>query len=335
MQIRHIETGQEHNISSEFLIGRSSRCDLVISDKLVSGQHAQLRWTGRAWQLRDLASRNGSYIDGARIIEPQDVVVGMKLAFGEPRATHEVIDATPPAPRAIDRDRGLSRQTGRFLSLPTADNWQYMVFQDNEGQWNVEAADGARFPVRDGEQLTTGQNCWTLELPRFVERTERAVGPRFVRTHAHMHFMVGADGQSIDIELSQAGEREFWPSRVHHHLLLRLAAERLRDQHNGESPERQGWMFVDILQEYFEGLGRPRPSCNVLNQYVSRAREQCLAAGLFDAFDVIQRVKGVGAHGGVVDERQSSVGKIRLGIRHVEITGVCYAKLDFDPYSAR
>ena len=33
----------------------------------VSGRHAELRWTEGAWRIADLASRNGTYLNGRRL----------------------------------------------------------------------------------------------------------------------------------------------------------------------------------------------------------------------------------------------------------------------------
>lgn len=49
-------------------IGRLPECDLVISQSIVSGQHALLRSEdGKQWFLEDLNSRNGTFIDGVRV----------------------------------------------------------------------------------------------------------------------------------------------------------------------------------------------------------------------------------------------------------------------------
>ncbi|MBK9756250.1 MAG: FHA domain-containing protein [Nannocystis sp.] len=39
----------------------------MLAEKNVSGQHAVLEWTGVVWQLQDLGSRNGTYVDNQRV----------------------------------------------------------------------------------------------------------------------------------------------------------------------------------------------------------------------------------------------------------------------------
>lgn len=48
-------------------VGRDPGCDLVIDHPSVSRQHAELYCYGEKWHLRDLGSKNGSFVDGIAI----------------------------------------------------------------------------------------------------------------------------------------------------------------------------------------------------------------------------------------------------------------------------
>ena len=48
-------------------IGRAADCDLVLDHPSVSRAHAELSHDGQRWQLRDLGSKNGSYVDGIAV----------------------------------------------------------------------------------------------------------------------------------------------------------------------------------------------------------------------------------------------------------------------------
>lgn len=64
------------------IIGRLEECHVVLDDLSVSRKHAELNLLEQGWTLKDLQSKNGSFVNGARISEP--VVIGHKdlLRFG-------------------------------------------------------------------------------------------------------------------------------------------------------------------------------------------------------------------------------------------------------------
>lgn len=81
--LEHPTTGQLLPLDGELLVGRSSQCRLRLPDRKISSVHAQLRWNGERWCVRDLGSRNGTYINGDRIQsgDEQPLRNGDALAF--------------------------------------------------------------------------------------------------------------------------------------------------------------------------------------------------------------------------------------------------------------
>lgn len=66
-------------------IGRGSDCDIQLVDTAVSQHHAELKTDGRRWWLKDLASRNGTFVAGkpirSRRLQPGDNIVIGELRF--------------------------------------------------------------------------------------------------------------------------------------------------------------------------------------------------------------------------------------------------------------
>ena len=58
--------GAAHALSAKTGIGRSHDGELVILASSVSREHAELRRTDAGWHIRDLGSRNGTFVDGTR-----------------------------------------------------------------------------------------------------------------------------------------------------------------------------------------------------------------------------------------------------------------------------
>jgi DNA-binding NtrC family response regulator len=66
------------------IIGRAPECGLVLDDPKVSSTHAELVATGSGVRLRDLGSRNGTFVDAARCTEVH-LLGPSRLRFGERR----------------------------------------------------------------------------------------------------------------------------------------------------------------------------------------------------------------------------------------------------------
>lgn len=72
-------------LKTPLLVGRRSRCDIVLDFPNVSSQHCELAFLNGFWQIRDLNSSNGIKVNGERIdtkfLQPGDVVSIAKHKF--------------------------------------------------------------------------------------------------------------------------------------------------------------------------------------------------------------------------------------------------------------
>jgi hypothetical protein len=71
-------------VSGRLVIGRSSACELVVEDDTVSRRHAELELRDGTWRLRDLGSRNGTWVNGRRAADVE-VRPGDELQLGGAR----------------------------------------------------------------------------------------------------------------------------------------------------------------------------------------------------------------------------------------------------------
>lgn len=79
--------GKRINLTSKIIMGRSSSCDVVIDDMLVSRKHAEIQQIKSAFFIKDLDSRNGTFVNGKAVPEgkyvklnPNDVIrLGSKI----------------------------------------------------------------------------------------------------------------------------------------------------------------------------------------------------------------------------------------------------------------
>jgi hypothetical protein len=59
--------GQSFPLIDGMLIGRGSTCQLQLPDRIVSRQHARLRYSGSHWYIQDMDSQSGIEVNGARV----------------------------------------------------------------------------------------------------------------------------------------------------------------------------------------------------------------------------------------------------------------------------
>ena len=115
--LRNESTGNQHILGTRSIIGRSRAADLHIASDDVSGEHAAIWWDGRSWKIRDLASRNGTLVDGDQV-EPgksMPLSAGQCIQFGT--VDSWAIDtADPPVPAARDLIRGTWTRAAEWWS---------------------------------------------------------------------------------------------------------------------------------------------------------------------------------------------------------------------------
>ena len=80
------------------IIGREATSDVLIDDRQVSRRHAEIIRSPRGYQLRDLGSKNGTYVNGEAISdEPQLIRNGDEIGIALcAKLTFIADDATAP-----------------------------------------------------------------------------------------------------------------------------------------------------------------------------------------------------------------------------------------------
>ena len=85
------EGDQRLEFTTDFTIGRDEKSDVCITNDRVSRQHARVYLDQRLWRLRDLESRNGTYVDDDPV---EDIAIEgtmtVSLAKGGPTVSLEV-----------------------------------------------------------------------------------------------------------------------------------------------------------------------------------------------------------------------------------------------------
>jgi DNA-binding response OmpR family regulator len=105
------DTGREYELRKEIItVGRANDSDIVLQDPYASRHHAQIRRIDSAYQVHDLGSKNGVYVDGKRVPHGSTAWLedGSEIQFASTRYRFMDPSATITAP-SLDavREQGL------------------------------------------------------------------------------------------------------------------------------------------------------------------------------------------------------------------------------------
>lgn len=283
------------------VVGRSPACDLVLDVRDVSREHAAVHWTGAAWELQDLGSRNGTWLAGRRLVARECVLLsrGAEIRFGETLGPWRLVDDAPPRPMAVNLvDGRVVLVDLDELALPDADAPGVWLRRSDAGVWFAELAGGPTTRVDDRAVLTAGGQPWRVHLTDGVPVTWQAASEPDAAP-VHLQFRVSADEEHVEL-VARVGDRRIdLKARAHHYPLLVLARARLADRAAGVADGEQGWLPQDRLLQML------KVDAGYLHLSIHRLRLQLTQAGVPDPARVIERRLGAGL--------------LRLGLAHVTI----------------
>lgn len=281
------------------LVGRFPQCDIRIDSPKVSGHHARLQWIGDGWEIRDLGSRNGTYVDGRRL-EPGgriSIDTGATIALARHGADFELVDASSPGAVAIDQQTRATYFAERgLLALPGAQNPIATLFMNSDGEWLVENNDASKVVV-DGQIIEINGTKYRLELPSLEGETLQSGMGAPTLESIGLRLAVTPDEEQVEVTVLVGGHAKRLPERRYHYLLVTLARAWIAEE--GITPSMRGW--VD-REEICRGLEMDPMKLNV---EIYRARKQLAELGVQGAAGLI--------------ERRAGTYELRIGVPNVQV----------------
>lgn len=291
-------------LAAHAIVGRSSACNVRLAEPRASAEHARLTYRDGVWTVRDLGSRNGTFVNGDRLERGggRTLAAGDELVFGGAEATWVLADAAPPVAFARRlSDGALLPADGGLLALPSTEEPLVSVVEAEAGQWTVEA-DGTAHLATDGEIVSAAGRAFMLHLPTPLPATlEEQERPPALEDF-ELGLRVSSDEETVEVSLRGPDGVRVLSPRTHHYTLLTLARLRLRSRGEALSEAQRGWVSADDLCRM---LGMDEMKLNV---EIYRIRREMASVGLANAAQLIERRRG---------SRQ-----LRLATEHVVITAL-------------
>lgn len=280
-RLRAEATGTVHPLLARTLLGRSPACAIRLTDGLASGEHALLSYAGLGWELRDLGSKNGTFVDGARIDPGQVVQVpeGAVIGFGQNRGW-TLEDAGAPPLLAVDLATAevVSAIDG-VLALPSEQDPQISIYESNRGEYTIERTNEAPRRLSAAEVVSVSGRVFRVEPPDIQEGTPFAgEGPTV--DNVTFRFQVSRNEEYVDLVLLHGGREIPIPRREHLYVLLTLA--RLRANEIDQPIDERGWINREAL------LKMLAMEPNSLDVAIYRARQQLSRAGIERAAGIVE-----------------------------------------------
>ena len=267
------------------MVGRSSRCGLHLDEAYVSSQQAGLRWSGEAWELRDLGSRNGTRVDG-QLLPPgvrHSLKKGAVISFGDAEQEWVFEDDAAPRPMVAPLAGGTAAVLeGDLLGVPSADDPQATIYRGNHGQWVLERADAPLTRLENGSVFQAGGQDWRFVCPELTPSTTTAHQSAQMQG-LRLQFAVSRDEEHVELVATLGDKRFDLGSRGHNYLLLTLARQRLADAAAGVPDTSCGWVYQDDLADQLNITAAQ------MNVDIFRIRKQVAALGWTDAANIIER----------------------------------------------
>ena len=91
--------------SEQITVGRAPDNDIVIDHASISGTHAVFDLVDGRYNLSDLESTNGTFVEGAAIGADAPLANGMKIVFGTVEADYESVEEADAAPQDADTEQ--------------------------------------------------------------------------------------------------------------------------------------------------------------------------------------------------------------------------------------
>lgn len=285
--ILHITSGKTVVLAAHSVVGRAPASVVGLRDPATSYDHASISWNGECWEIRDLGSTNGTWVNNERVPLKERIPLsrGAVLQFAVDEERWELNDDQGPVVIAHNLTTGATKAAkDGLLELPSEEDAEVAIVVDAAGRWIVETADGSRHCATNGESIFAGEHFWTLVVPPDSPSvgTHKAKPPLSLAT-VLLRFHVSGDENHIRLDIVNGDETIELGERALFGVLLALARKRHADEMAAKLPaSERGWYDLPDLAHELE------VDELIVNTNIHRLRRLFKQTGVEGGWDIIE-----------------------------------------------
>lgn len=277
--------------ATDFVVGRTAGCHLVLGDALVSRRHAAFRVTREGVEVRDLGSRNGVLVNGARIEGPSLLKDGDQVRVG---AQDLLVSSSEREPREGGTEELLQCRHCGELYDSMNEACTSCGKRDQGGPISADGQVPDTLVVSEPEQRTGGGSHASGSLEVLARLADKALGMgRYDEGERLVGSMMngilsrasGSEGQDRET-LSLASRYALRLAEVTHSPIW------IDDTFRLYTTTRQ-LMPADTIDELYRVATKVRyANPRAIRNYVSRLKDAAPAFGVTERF-LLQRLEGL------------------------------------------
>ncbi len=291
------QTGTRLTLAATTLVGSGSHGLVRIEREGVSEVHSLIRWQGHRWVVKDLGSRNGTFVDGKRVLAAtvMPLYEGDEIAFGSHDSVWVLEDDRPPSILAVNlHDRSVVQGQGGMLGLPDVEEPLAMAIQNREGVWSLEMAGEVSALGEEPRVVVVGDTAWRIYTP-LAQGLTTFEDPGWRLEELALLIQASEDTQHVSCWFVDNGglQRQLPDRPTPYRVLALLGRAMLEDRH--KSIAERGWRHRDYVLSDLEATP------NTLDSWVFWCRRCARQTGVVNGQQLIERTNKGYLRLGVVD----------------------------------
>jgi hypothetical protein len=285
--IKDLLTGEVFHLEVEYLIGRAAGCSLRVLRSFVSAQHAKVLWCDGGWQVRDLISLNGTFVDQDRLPPggSRPLLRGAQIAFGSTASPWELVDESPPDV-LVTSLTAAQQVVGRrgIVAIPSCDDPRAMLYRNSDGRWVLEKPHQSITPISAMQTFELDADAWRFSCPPDAADDDAGGSRHSTRlAHVQLNLLVSPRDEALQVQVTYGNQTIDLGVADCDRLLLALARRRLLDAVRGLSDAAGGWMYEEEL------AAQRMPSELSLNAEICRIRREFSRVEVLDPGTIVAR----------------------------------------------